>query len=111
VNEEDTKLVTLARSALSRSRAGHAAALRDDMGRTYVAAGVELPSLQLSALQAAIVTAVGSGVRRLEGAALVARDGDVTDLDPVDRAVLADLGGCPVLLVDAAGGARVVVAS
>ena len=39
--------------------------------RTYLAATVTLPSLQLSALQAAVAAAVSSGVEGLEAAAVV----------------------------------------
>ena len=54
---EDAKLVTLARSARGRTGAPEGAAVRDTDGRTYLAATVTLPSLQLSALQAAVVSA------------------------------------------------------
>ena len=43
VDPEDEKLVTLARSARARTGAAEAAAVRDDIGRTYVAATVALP--------------------------------------------------------------------
>ena len=43
---EDAKLVTLARSARGRTGAAEGAAVRDTDGRTYVAGGVALPSLQ-----------------------------------------------------------------
>ena len=45
--------------------------MRDTDGRTYLAATVSLPSLQLSALQAAVAAAVSSGVAGLEAAAVV----------------------------------------
>ncbi|MCW2582706.1 MAG: hypothetical protein JWQ53_1496, partial [Klenkia sp.] len=57
---EDAKLVTLARSARGRTGAPEGAAVRDTDGRTYLAATVSLPSLQLSALQAAVAAAVSS---------------------------------------------------
>ena len=85
---EDAKLVTLARAARVRSRAAEGAAVRDDIGRTYAAAGVDLPSLQLSALQAAVAAAVSSGADRLEAAAVVST---AHGLRSEDSAVLADL--------------------
>ena len=63
---EDAKLVTLARSARARTRAAQGAAVRDGDGRTYVAATVALPSLELSALQVAVAMAVSSGAPGLE---------------------------------------------
>ena len=42
--------------------------VRDDIGRTYAAASVALPSLRLTALQAAVAAAVSSGSDRLEAA-------------------------------------------
>ncbi|WP_091324100.1 cytidine deaminase [Geodermatophilus ruber] len=68
---EDAKLVTLARSARGRTGAPEGAAVRDTDGRTYLAASVDLPSLQLSALQAAVAAAASSGVVGLEAAAIV----------------------------------------
>ena len=68
---EDAKLVTLARSARGRTGAAEGAAVRDTDGRTYLAATVSLPSLKLSALQAAVAAAVSSGVEGLEAAAIV----------------------------------------
>ena len=49
--------------------------MRDDIGRTYAAATVALPSLQLTALQAAVAAAVSSGSDRLEAACVVS-DGE-----------------------------------
>ena len=80
---EDAKLVTLARSARGRIGAPEGAAVRDTDGRTYVAASVSLPSLTLSALQAAVAAAVSSGVEGLEAAAVV------SDADAVEAAGLA----------------------
>ena len=68
---DDEKLVTLARSARARNNTAEGAAVRDDTGRTYVATTVELSSLPLSALQAAVVIAVASGADALEAAAIV----------------------------------------
>jgi hypothetical protein len=74
LDPEDTKLVTLARSARARLRAPQGAAVRDTDGRTYVAATVVLPSLQLSALQVAVAMAVSSGALGLEAAVVLGDD-------------------------------------
>jgi hypothetical protein len=74
---EDAKLVTLARSARGRTGAPEGAAVRDTDGRTYLAATVALPSLKLSALQAAVAAAVSSGVEGLEAAAIVSASDEV----------------------------------
>lgn len=84
---EDAKLVTLARAARARAGAPEGAAVRDEMGRTYVAVTVDLPSLRLTALQAAVAAAVSSGAPALEAAAVV---GPADALSDADRAVLAD---------------------
>ena len=83
LDPEDAKIVTLARSARARTGAAEGAAVRDTDGRTYVAATVALPSLQLTALQAAVAAAVSSGAPGLEAAAVV------TAADAVDAASLA----------------------
>ena len=95
LDPEDAKLVTLARSAMARSRTQSGAAVRDDIGRTYAAAGVDLPSLRLSALQAAVAAAVSSGAERLEAVAVV---GPRSALPDEDAAVLTDLEVATVLL-------------
>ena len=60
LDPEDAKIVTLARSARARTGAMEGAAVRDTDGRTYVAATVALPSLSLTALQAAVAAAVSA---------------------------------------------------
>ncbi len=92
-DDEDAKLVTLARSARARTGAAQGAAVRDDTGRTYVAATVALPSLSLTALQAAVAAAVSSGARTLEAAVVVGPDpaGDVATL--AGLAAVRDLAG------------------
>ncbi len=97
---EDAKLVTLARSARARLGAAEGAAVRDEMGRTYVAATVDLSSLQLSAVQAAVAAAVSSGAQTLEAVAVV---GALQELREADRAVLADVSVTKVLIADADG--------
>ena len=88
LDAEDAKLVTLARSARARTGAAEGAAVRDQDGRTYVAATVSLPSLGLTALQAAVAAAVSSGATSLEAAAVVTESAEV---DPDSRAAVADL--------------------
>ena len=103
LDPEDAKLVTLARSTRARTGATEGAAVRDDIGRTYAAATVALPSLSLTALQAAVAAAVASGVQRLEAAVVVSEE---TQLDAASRAVLADLGLDAAILSDPAGEVR-----
>jgi len=86
---EDIKIITLARSARARVAAAEGAAVRDETGRTYAAAAVALPSLQLSALHLAVAMAVSSGASSLEAAALVSDGGDP---DPGDIAAVRELG-------------------
>jgi hypothetical protein len=86
VDAEDDKLVTLARSARARTGGAEGAAVRDDIGRTYVAATVALPALSLTALQAAIAAAASSGATVLEAAVVVTSEADV------DRGALDGLG-------------------
>ncbi len=90
---EDRKLQTLARATRVRVRAAEGAALRDTDGRTYAAATVDLPSLQLSAVQAAIAMAVASGCRGLEAAVVHT---DATEVSAGDQQVLDDFAGGPV---------------
>lgn len=104
LDPEDAKLVTLARSAQARAAAHEGAAVRDDIGRTYAAASISLPSLQLTALQAAVVAAVSSGVQRLETAVVLT---GAAELVPADIAVLDGLGSVTVLLVAADGAVTV----
>jgi hypothetical protein len=107
LDPEDAKIVTLARSSRARTGAAEGAAVRDTDGRTYVAATVALPSLRLTALQAAVAAAVSSGAPGLEAAAVV------TAADGVDAASLAAVGdlapGAPVLHADATGTVRRVL--
>ena len=75
---EDQKLVTLARSALGRALVttmpAAGAAVRDDMGRTYAAATVEVDGASVTALQLAVASAISSGARAFEAAAVVSAD-------------------------------------
>ncbi len=104
LGEEDQKIVVLARSARARVGAAEGAAVRDETGRTYAAATVALPSLQLSALRLAVAMAVSSGATSLEAAALVS---DAGAADPADLAAVADLGPkATVFRVGTDGGLR-----
>ena len=100
---EDLKLVTLARSARARSGAPEGAAVRDDIGRTYAASTVALPSLRLTAVQAAVAAAMSSGSDRLEAVAVVGETGALSD---ADTAVLADVAVTSVLLAEPDGTLR-----
>ncbi|AOS65061.1 hypothetical protein [Actinoalloteichus hymeniacidonis] len=101
LDPEDRKIITLAQAGRARVGATEGAAVRDTDGRTYSACTVELPSLRLTALQAAVAAAVASGATALEAAAVV---GDLTVVDEPSRAVVRDLSsGAPIHLADAAG--------
>src|SRR5262247_4916242 len=89
LGEEDQKLITLARSARARTGAAEGAAVRDETGRTYAAAAVNLPTLRMSALRLAVAMAVSSGATVLEAAALVS---DADAPDPRDLAVVREAG-------------------
>lgn len=104
VDAEEAKLVTLARGARSRVIAVEGAALRDETGRTYSAAPVELDALRLSALELAVAMAVTSGSRGVE-AAVVCGHADLAEGSISGIEALRELGGVgvPVLLIDARG--------
>jgi hypothetical protein len=101
LDPEDLKIVTLARQARARSSAAEGAAVRDEIGRTYAAATVALPSFQLSALRLAVAMAASSGAASLEAAALVSESGAA---DPADLAALRDLGTGVTLFLAAPDG-------
>ncbi|MFD3873948.1 cytidine deaminase [Streptomyces sp. NPDC058623] len=105
IDPEDTKIITLARSARARNGVPEGAAVRDETGRTYVAGTVALDSLRLSALRTAVAMAVASGARSLEAAAVVTEAGVPAE---ADRAAVADLGGpdTPILLAAPDGTLR-----
>ncbi|HLU33476.1 MAG TPA: cytidine deaminase [Natronosporangium sp.] len=94
LDQEDAKLVTLARAARARIGAVEGAAVRDSDGRTYAGASVSLPSLTLTALQLSVASAVAAGATRLEAAAVVT---EASQLDGAGRAAVRDLGaGVPI---------------
>jgi hypothetical protein len=103
---EDAKLVTLARSARVRSVAGdglaaEGAAVRDETGRTYVAATVVRGPLRLPALHLAVASALSSGARSFEAAAIVTDQAQPAGLD-----VLEAIGQPPVAVADPSGAVR-----
>jgi hypothetical protein len=95
LSAEDQKLVTLARASRGRTGGPEGAAVRDSDGRTYAAATVALPSLEVSALGVCVAMAVSSGSRGLEAAVVLTDAGDVS---PLDVAVLRDFGGAGVVV-------------
>jgi cytidine deaminase len=107
LDQEDAKLVTLARSSRARVGAAEGAAVRDTDGRTYAACTVALPSLALTALQAAVAAAVAAGADGLEAAAVV---GEAAEVDRGSLAAVRDLAPeAPVLLADPHGTVHAVL--
>lgn len=101
-DSEDTKLVILARANRVRVRCIEGAAVRDTDGRAYSAAGVDLPSLQLSALQVAVAMAISSGVAGLEAAVVVT---EMLAIAAADASVVRDFAGTgvPIYRADPSG--------
>jgi cytidine deaminase len=102
LDAEDAKLVMLARSAMARAEADSGAAVRDTDGRTYAAAAVNLSTLQLTGLQAAVAAAASSGAKALEAVVLVAGSADdpgiaaVRELSPAASVIITDRAGNPL---------------
>ena len=103
LSAEDAKLVTLARATKARVRASEGAAVRDRDGRTYAAARVDLPSLQVGALEVCVAMAISSGSTGLE-AAVVLADGDAEPSLAAAREFAGE--GVVVRLGDARGTLR-----
>ena len=99
LDAEDAKLVVLARRAMVRGGADSGAAVRDVDGRTYAAAPVDLSTLKLTGLQAAVAAAASGGATGLEVAVLVAASADdpgiatVRELSPTAVVILTDRDG------------------
>jgi hypothetical protein len=97
LDAEDAKLVTLARSGRVRAVVvdlpQEGAAVRDDTGRTYLAATVEKGPLALSALHLAVASALASGARGFEAAAVV------TDSEQPAGTDVLEAVGVPKLIV------------
>ncbi|MFJ3665001.1 cytidine deaminase [Streptomyces sp. NPDC090106] len=110
LDPEDRKIVTLARSARARNGVPEGAAVRDETGRTYVAATVALESLRLSALRTAVAMAAASGAKALEAAAVVT---EAESVSAEDLAAVRDLGGAgtPVLVAGPDGTVRTTLAA
>jgi hypothetical protein len=102
LSAEDRKLVTLARATRARTGAAEGAAVRDSDGRTYAAATVDLPSLQVSAIGVCVAMAVASGSRGLEAVVVLTESATVA---AGDLAAVRDFAGAgvPVLLGDPRG--------
>jgi len=105
LDPEDAKLEVLARAARVRTGASEGAAVRDSDGRTYSAATVSLPSLRLSALQAAVVLAAASGVTSLEAAVLVSAA--ETPDDPDGLRAVRDLSASAIVYLCGPAGSLV----
>ncbi|EHR60508.1 hypothetical protein [Saccharomonospora cyanea] len=101
LDPEDEKIVILARTTRARTQAAEGAAVRDTDGRTYAAATVRLPSLKLTALQAAVAAAVSSGAESLEAAAVVTEEPMV--LGASVQAVRDLAADAPILRADPSG--------
>lgn len=103
---EDVKIITLARSALARTRARQGGCLRDTDGRTYAGTSVELDHLKLSAIQVVVAMAVSSGAQGVEAVALAGSDDPTVD----DVRAIGDLAGGPaavrIWLTDEQGNVR-----
>lgn len=102
LSAEDRKLVTLARATRARTGAAEGAAVRDTDGRTYAAATVALPSLQVSAIGVCVAMAVASGSKGLEAVVVLGASEAAAE---TDLAAVRDFAGAgvPVLVGDARG--------
>ena len=89
LSAEDRKLVTLARASRARTGAAEGAAVRDSDGRTYAAATVSLPSLELTAVQVCVAMAVASGSSGLDAVVVL---GDATTVGAQPLPVVAGQG-------------------
>jgi hypothetical protein len=105
LSAEDRKLVTLARATQARTGAAEGAAVRDLDGRTYAAATVDLPSLQVSAIGVCVAMAVASGSKGLETVVVL---GEADEASAKDLAVVKEFAGedVPVLVGDPRGNLR-----
>jgi cytidine deaminase len=115
LDDEDRKLLVLARGASLRAHVPHSgvaagAAVRDADGRTYAGAAVENadPALCTSALRAAVAAAASSGARRFEAAVVVTAG----DFDEEDLGLLSEFGsGVPVFVAGSDGAVHTTLAS
>ena len=86
LSAEDVKLVALAKQARGRIQAKEGAAVRDDTGRSYSGATVNLASTPLTALQLAVAQAVASGARDIEAAVVVTPEESIDTRPVLDAA-------------------------
>lgn len=107
LDPEDDKIVILARSTRARIQAPEGAAVRDTDGRTYAAATIDLPSLKLTALQAAVAAAVSSGAEGIEAAAVVTAEPLVTEASV--QAVRDLAADAPVMRAEPSGDVQEIV--
>ncbi|MER6937053.1 cytidine deaminase [Nocardioides sp. NPDC127514] len=105
LSAEDRKLVTLARATRARTGAAEGAAVRDLDGRTYAAATVDLPSLQVSAIGVCVAMAVASGSKGLEAVVVL---GEAEEASANDLSIVKEFAGedVPVLVGDPRGNLR-----
>jgi hypothetical protein len=105
LSAEDRKLVTLARATRARTGAAEGAAVRDLDGRTYAAATVDLPSLQVSAIGVCVAMAVASGSKGLEAVVVL---GEAGEPSANDLSIVKEFAGedVPVLVGDPRGNLR-----
>lgn len=105
LSAEDRKLVTLARATRARTGASEGAAVRDLDGRTYAAATVDLPSLQVSAIGVCVAMAVASGSKGLEAVVVL---GEAEEASANDLSIVKEFAGedVPVLVGDPRGNLR-----
>ena len=81
LGDEDAKLLALARQARGRIQANEGAAVRDETGRSYSGATIDLPSTTLTALQLAVAQAHAAGAQDIEAAVVVSKNDDVSAID------------------------------
>jgi hypothetical protein len=91
---ENAKLLTLARGARGRIGSTQGAALRDEMGRTYSGASVDIPSLQLTGVELAVAQAMAAGASGVEAVVAV---GAIT---PRELGLIREVGGNGVLVIE-----------
>ena len=102
-NPEDDKLAVLAKGARSRVQAKVGAALRDETGRTYASAEVEIGYLKLSALEMVVAQAVASGSTGVESV-VVSPQTQINVSDSDLELVRAFAGaGVPIYVIDETG--------
>ena len=81
LGDEDAKLLALARQARGRIQANEGAAVRDETGRSYSGATIDLPSTTFTALQLAVAQAHAAGAHDIEAAVVVSKNDDVSAID------------------------------